>query len=130
MNVKGTFEVTMSGEPPYSDLAGVTLGRASLSKVFSGPLSATSQVSMLASRTPIASSAGYVALERIEGTLEGKSGSFVVVHLGLMNRGEGTLTIRVVPDSGTGELQGIEGSMDVVIASGVHHYVLDYSLPA
>lgn len=129
MNVTGNFEIKMSGEPPYSELEGVTLGRASFEKVFSGPLTGSSTVQMLAARTPVTNSAGYVALERIEATLDGRQGSFVVVHTGLMTRGERSLTISIVPDSGTGELSGIAGSMDIQIVEGKHHYELNYSLP-
>lgn len=130
MNVKGSFEVIMTGEPPYSEVDGITLGRAALEKVFSGPLTATSKAQMLAARTSVPNSAGYVALERIEGTLDGKPGSFVVVHNGLMTRGEASLTINIVPDSGTGELAGIAGRMSIQIVERKHFYELDYTLPA
>jgi len=118
----------MQAEPPYDVEASVSLGRASFDKRFAGPLDATSKVQMLAARTPIDNSAGYVALERIVGTVEGKRGSFVVLHTGLMTRGERTLSIVVVPDSGTGELAGIAGKMDIQIVDGQHHYTLDYTL--
>jgi len=128
MHVKGSFEIQMQAEPPYDSLDGVTLGRARFDKQFSGPLSATSQVQMLASRTRVENSAGYVAIERIAGTLDGKRGSFVVLHTGLMTRGERSLTITIVPDSGTGELGGISGRMDIQIVNGQHFYELDYEL--
>lgn len=126
MKVKSTFEVTMQGEPPYDTVEGVTLSRASISKTFTGPLSATSTVHMLAARTPQPTSAGYVALERIVGTLDGRSGSFALVHLGLMAAGERSLKVHIVPDSGTGELAGISGQMDIQIVDGKHFYELDY----
>jgi hypothetical protein len=127
---EGTFEISMTAEPPYDSLEGVTLARASFAKRFAGPLAGESTVHMLAARTPVAESAGYVALERIAGSLAGRRGSFVVVHLGLMDRGRRSLTISIVPDSGTGELSGIAGTMDIDIRDGQHHYRIDYSLPA
>lgn len=129
MIVTGSFEVKMQGEPPYEVVEGVSLGRASFDKRFHGPLTATSQVQMLAARTPTPGSAGYVALERITGSLEGKSGTFVVVHLGLMDRGAQSLRIDVVPDSGTGALAGIKGQMKIRIEGGQHFYDLEYALP-
>jgi len=129
MIAKGSFQVTMRGEPPYDDGEGVTLGRMTIDKVFRGPLAGASQVHMLAARTPVANSAGYVALERIRGTLDGRTGSFCVVHVGLMTRGAATLTVTIVPDSGTGDLSGIEGSMRIEITGGQHYYELDYTLP-
>ena len=128
MKSSGTFEVKMTGEPPYDERAGVTLGRASFAKTFAGPLTATSTVQMLAARGPIANSAGYVALERIVGELDGHAGSFVVVHMGLMNRGQQSLTIRIVPDSGTDGLTGIAGVMTIDIVSGQHNYTIDYTM--
>jgi len=128
MIVKGTFEVTMKAEPPYETVEQVALGRASFDKRFSGPLTATGAVQMLAARGPVPSSAGYVALERISGTLEGKAGTFALVHLGLSDRGAQSLTIAIVPDSGTGELRGIRGRMSIEIVEGRHHYSLDYTL--
>lgn len=127
MHATGTFEVTATLEPPYDDVDGVTLARASFKKQFSGPLTATSTVQFLGARTPTPGSAGYAALERITGTLDGRAGSFVVVHLGLMTRGEQSLTIRIVPDSGTGELVGIAGTMSIQIVDGQHHYTIDWT---
>lgn len=128
MNAKGTFEIKMTGEPPYDAVEGVSLSRARFDKKFTGPLEATSHVEMLAARTPVEGSAGYVAIERIDGVLEGKRGTFVVMHVGVMNRGDRSLEIRIVPDSGTGELAGIAGRMDIQIVSGQHHYELEYEL--
>jgi hypothetical protein len=128
MSVKGTFEITMSAEPPYDVADGITLARASLDKRFTGPLEATSVGHMLAARTPVEGSAGYVAIERVTGTLEGKRGTFVLQHSGIMTRGARSLSVNVVPDSGTGELRGISGRMDIQIVEGKHHYELDYEL--
>ena len=128
MIVKGTFEVTMQGEPPYETVEQVPFARASFDKRFSGPLEATGKVHMLSARTAESASAGYVALERITGTLDGKRGTFALVHLGLMDRGKSSLTVSIVPDSGTGELKGISGSMTIDIIERQHHYTLDWSL--
>jgi hypothetical protein len=126
--VKGSFEVTMSAEPPYDTVDGVALARASFDKKFSGPLDATSKVHMLAARTKIEGSAAYVAIERVSGALEGRRGTFVLQHTGVMNRGAQSLTVTVVPDSGTGELEGLSGRMSIQIVEGKHLYELDYAL--
>lgn len=120
----------MQADPPYDTSDGITLGRASFDKEFSGPLSGKSQVHMLAARTAVEASAGYVALERIAGTLDGRRGSFVLLHVGVVDRGQRSLTISIVPDSGTAELTGLRGRMDIQIKDGVHHYELDYTLPS
>lgn len=131
MQAKGTFEVTMHGEPPFDgEAGGVTLGRATIDKTFAGALAGTSKVYMLAARTPVANSAGYVAIERIDATLDGKKGTFVVMHTATMNKGERSLVITVVPDSGTGELAGIAGSMSIEIVEKQHYYTVEYTLPA
>jgi hypothetical protein len=128
MNVKGTFEVTMRGEPPYDEVEGVTLARASLEKRFRGGLDATSQVQMLGARTPVEGSAGYVAIERVTGELDGRTGTFVLQHSGVMTRGARALTVTVVPDSGTGALRGLAGRMDIQIVDGKHLYDLEFTL--
>lgn len=128
MNAAGSFEVTMSAEPPYDEVDGVTLSRMRFDKRFCGPLEATSEVHMLAARTPVQGSAGYVAMERVVGTLEGRRGSFVLQHLGTMNRGDAALDVTVVPDSGTGDLAGIAGRMTIDIVDGKHFYAFEYSL--
>jgi hypothetical protein len=130
MIVKGSFEVTMNAEPPYDAVDGVTLARARIDKRFTGPLDATAEVQMIGARTPIAGSAGYVAIERITGTLAGKRGTFVCQHNGVMTRGAPALTVTVVPDSGTGELKGLSGHMDIQIVEGKHFYELDFELAA
>jgi hypothetical protein len=128
MIVNGTFEISMHPEPPYDAVDGVTLARVRFDKRFVGPLDATSDVNMLAARTPVDGSAGYVALERVTGALEGKRGTFVLQHIGVMTRGTPSLQVTIVPDSGTGELVGISGRMDIQIVDGKHLYELDYKL--
>jgi hypothetical protein len=130
MIAKGSFAVKMTPEAPYDVVDGVALARATFDKTFEGPLTATSKVAFLSARTTVETSAGYVAVERIDGTLEGKKGTFVALHTGLMNRGTPSLTITIVPDSGTGALAGIAGRMDVKIVEGKHFYELEYELGA
>jgi hypothetical protein len=128
MNVKGTFDITMSAEPPYDVVDGVTLARVGFDKRFHGPLEATSKVSMIGARTPVEGSGGYVAIERVTGTLDGKKGTFVLQHSGTMARGARSLSVTVVPDSGTGELRGLSGRMDIQVVEGKHHYDFDFEL--
>lgn len=120
----------MKGEPPFDVVDGVSLSRATFDKRFQGPLQATSTVQMLAVRTPIETSAGYVAVERIVGTLEGRTGSFVVLHTGMVQRGAESLTLVVVPDSGTGALAGLLGRMEIQRTEGKHRYALEYAFQA
>lgn len=127
VHAAGTFEVKLLPQPVVDADSG--LGRMSIDKVFSGDLQGTSKGEMLAAVTPVKGSAGYVAIERVTGTLQGRSGSFTLQHLGTMTRGAPTLTVLVVPDSGTGELSGIAGSLSINITDGKHFYTLDYTLP-
>lgn len=126
---KGSFTVEMKpqGEPIASD--GVTTGRRSLSKRFEGDLSAAGEGEMLTAITPVQGSAGYVAIERVTGTLHGKRGGFVFQHSGIMNKGAQQLSITVVPGSGTGQLAGIEGTFRIEIVDGKHFYEFEYTLP-
>jgi hypothetical protein len=101
----------------------------SLDKTFSGDLVATSQGEMLAFRSTVPGSAGYVALEVVTGTLHGRSGSFVLQHSSTMTRGVPTQSITVVPDAATGDLLGLTGSLVITITEGQHFYQFDYSLP-
>ncbi len=125
MIAKGTFEVTMKAEPPYDVADGVSLGHVHLDKRFAGALEATSVGHMIGARTPIDGSAGYVAIERVTGTLAGKSGTFVMQHNGIMTRGAPSLSVTIVPDSGTGGLAGISGQMRIDIVDGKHFYELE-----
>jgi hypothetical protein len=130
MNVRGAFEVTMNPEPPYDVVDGVTLSHVTIQKRFEGPLEATSQVHMIGARTAVEGSAGYVAIERVTGTLDGKRGTFVLQHNGIMSRGARSLSVTVVPDSGTGELVGLSGKMDIQIVEGKHFYDFDFAMAA
>lgn len=125
--ITGSFEVTLTPAGPGDAADGVTLGRMAITKRFLGELEGSSQGEMLSARTATAGSAGYVAIERVSGTLAGRTGTFVLQHMGVLNRGAQELTITVVPDSGTGELVGLSGKMGIVIEGGKHGYVFDYS---
>jgi len=123
----GTFEIELTPQAPdEGDDSGV--GRMRLDKTFHGDLEGTSLGQMLAFRSPVEGSAGYVAIERVEGTLHGRRGSFVLQHRGVMAHGEQELRITVVPDSAGGELAGLAGSMDIEIADGRHSYRFEYTL--
>ena len=126
---KGTFTVDMKPQSEPNTSEGVSLGRMSLSKRFEGDLVATGQGEMLTALTPTQGSAGYVAIERVSGTLHGRSGSFVFQHTGSMDRGAQRLSITVVPDSGTGALVGLSGAFTLDIVDGTHLYAFEYSLP-
>lgn len=124
---RGTFEVKLN---PQADeqVGDPSVGRMSIEKQFQGDLEATSRGQMLAAMTEVKGSAGYVALERVSGTLVGRSGTFALQHSGTMTRGEGQLVITVVPDSGTGELVGLSGNMSINIVEGKHLYEFEYTL--
>jgi len=125
----GTFEVKLTPQPPEDKADGSTLGRMSGDKQFHGDLEGTSKVQMLTAMTDVKGSAGYVAIERVTGTLHGHTGSFVLQHSGSSNRGATQLSITVVPDSGTGQLVGIAGKMTITITDGKHSYDFEYTLP-
>jgi hypothetical protein len=125
----GHFEVKMTPQPDSGEQApGVKLGRLLLEKTFHGDLQATSQGQMLTAVSDSPGSAGYVAIERVTGTLQGHKGSFVFQHSGTMDRGAQSLAITVVPGSGTGELAGLSGTFALRIEDGRHFYEFDYTL--
>ena len=125
----GPFELTMEAQPPYDTAEGATIGRATFKKRFRGALDATSTVEMISARSPVQGSAGYVAIERVVGALDGREGTFVLQHSGTMDRGASSLSVTVVPDTATGALAGLRGSMAIEIEAGAHRYVFDYELP-
>jgi hypothetical protein len=124
-SASGTFEVRLNPQVTDGD---ARLGRLSIGKQFQGDLEATSKGEMLTAGTPVKGSAGYVAIELVTGKLHGRSGSFVLQHTGTMDRGEPSLTVTVVPDSGTEELTGLSGKMAINIADGKHSYQFEYNL--
>lgn len=125
--ISGRFEVKMTPEPAELDAEGI--GRFRLDKRYEGALAAEAKGMMTAHRTTVAGSAGYVAIERVRGTLAGRSGSFVLQHNGLMSGETRQLSIEVIPDSADGELAGLRGRMGIRIEDGVHYYDFEYSLP-
>ena len=126
---RGQFEVKMTPQAGGEEQAeGVKLGRLLLEKVFHGDLEATSQGQMLTAVTEIPGSAGYVAIERVSGTLQGRAGSFVFQHSGTMDHGAQQLSITVVPGSGAGELTGLVGRFALRIEGGQHFYEFHYKL--
>ena len=126
----GTFEVKLTPQPSGDAGDGASLGRMAIDKQFRGDLEGTSVGEMLSALTHVKGSAGYVAIERVTGTLQGRRGTFVLQHSGTMTRGAPQLVITVVPDSATGALTGLAGTMTIDIANGAHSYAFDYSLPA
>ncbi|MEP6782754.1 MAG: DUF3224 domain-containing protein, partial [Acidobacteriota bacterium] len=129
MRATGKFDVKIT--PQASDLApeGPNLGRMSIEKQYHGDLDAAAKGEMItAAGIAVKESAAYSAVERVSGALHGKKGNFALQHTGIMDRGTPTLTITVVPDSGTGELAGLTGRMDIIIQGKEHSYVLDYDI--
>jgi hypothetical protein len=124
----GAFEVELKPQPLAHGSEALLLGRRTIDKRFHGDLEATSQGEMLSAGTAVKGSAGYVAIERVTGTLHGRAGSFVLQHSATMNRGAPQLSITVVPDSGTDQLVGLTGTMLIHIADGKHSYDFDYTL--
>jgi Protein of unknown function (DUF3224) len=130
MHAAGPFDVKLQAQGEPDKAEGSTLARYSLDKLYHGDLEGTSKGTMLTAGTDVKGSAGYVAMERVTGSLQGRSGSFVLQHSGTLARGEPQQSITVVPDSGTGQLAGITGKMTVIIVEGKHSYEFEYSLPA
>ena len=126
----GTFEVKLTPQPTGDAAEGASLGRMTLDKQFRGDLEGTSKGEMLSALTNVKGSAGYVGLERVTGALQGRRGTFVLQHSGTMTRGAPQLVITVVPDSGTGDLTGLAGTMMIDVADGNHSYTFDYTLAA
>lgn len=129
-HASGTFEVKLNVQKTDSKAAeSANLGSMSIEKQFHGDLEGTSVGEMLSAGTEVKGSAGYVAMERVNGILGGRSGTFVLQHSGTMTRGEPQLSVTVVPDSGTGELKGITGKLEIKIIEKKHFYDFEYTLP-
>ena len=128
MTAKGPFEVKLIPvETAHKDEKGIA--RYSIDKVYHGDLEGNGVAEMLASLGEVKTSGTYVAIEVVRGTLAGKKGSFALGHIGTMQGGKQSLDIRVVPDSGTGELAGISGKMNILIATdGKHSYEFEYEI--
>lgn len=128
MTAQGTFDVRVIPQP--ADDRGGPFSRVFLEKQLRGDLAGTSRGHMLGTETRVQDSAGYVALELVVGTLDGRRGSFVLQHAGHVTRGVMSMTATVVPDSGTDALTGLAGKFTIAINDGKHSYVFDYTLPA
>jgi len=122
LRATGTFEVKLTPQPDDSPV-----GRMIIDKKFHGDLEATSKGQMLAYTSPFKGSAGYVAIERVDGALKERKGTFALQHTGTMARGNASLSVTVIPDSGTGDLKGLTGRMDIIVEGGKHSYEFNYS---
>ena len=123
----GSFSVKLNPLPAYDDAEASPLSRMSIDKQFVGDMEATSKGEMLAAGTSVKGSAAYVAIERVTGALGGRSGTFILQHTGVMTRGAPQLIITVVPDSGTGQLTGLSGTMRINVENGQHSYEFNYT---
>ncbi|CAM3425573.1 DUF3224 domain-containing protein [Deinococcus saxicola] len=129
----GTFTVRPRADMPAQTTSAQTIpeiGQLRLDKHWSGDLRGQSVVEMLTFMTPVEGSAVYVAIEIVQATLSGRQGGFALFHAGVSERGSQSLTYRVVPDSGSGELLGLRGELTLEIVDKVHHYTLEYTLPS
>jgi hypothetical protein len=122
----GTFQVKLTPQPD-EHLADAMIGRLTIDKQFDGDIVGTSKGQMLSGSGSVKGSAAYVAIEKVAGSVAGREGTFMLQHTGIMNRGEPSLTITVVPDSGTNDLTGLSGTLAIIIADGKHSYEFDYS---
>jgi len=125
-HANGTFEVKITPQPTDDKDSG--LGRMSIDKQFHGDLEGTSKGEMLTGMTNVKGSAGYVAMEKVRGTLQGKRGTFILQHTGTMDRGAAQLSVTVVPDSGTDELVGVSGTLTIKVVDGKHFYDFEYAI--
>jgi len=132
-HASGPFDVKLVPQAPDGKFEDASMGRMTIDKQFHGDLEATSKGQMLTAMTEVKGSAGYVAIERVTGTLRtpggARAGTFFLQHTGTMTRGVPQLSVTVVPDSGTGQLAGLTGKMTINIADGKHSYDFDYTLP-
>ena len=124
----GTFEVKLTPQPSDGYFDGTILGRLTIDKQFRGDLEGSSKGQMMSAGTAVQGSAGYVAIERVSGTLLGRSGSFVLQHSSTMDKGQPKQSIQVVPDSGTERLSGLRGNMIISRADAKHQYDLEFEL--
>ncbi len=125
----GTFEVKVAPLDPAFKFDENSISRMSLDKQFHGDLDAASKGEMLSGGTPAKGSGGYVAIERVSGTLAGLTGTFLLMHNGTMQNGDYKMNVIVVPGSGTAQLTGLSGSLQIIIKDGKHSYDFTYTLP-
>ena len=128
LHATGPFDVKVVPQDDKSE--DPLFGRMMIDKQYHGDLEGTGKGQMLTAGTSVKGSGAYVAIEKVTGSVKGRSGSFALQHSGTMTQGAPQLTITVVPDSGTGELKGIRGKMGINIADGKHSYDFEYTLPA
>lgn len=128
LHAAGPFDVKLTPQANDAPAEGAALGRMSIDKRFHGDLDATSTGEMITAMTAVKGSAAYSAVERVSGALHGRTGTFALQHTGIMNRGVPSLAITVVPDSGTGELTGLAGTMSIAIDAAAHSYAFNYTL--
>lgn len=124
----GTFEVKLTPQMSGETTQDANLGRMTIDKQFHGAIEGTSKGQMLTAGTSVKGSAGYVAIEQVSGTLDGHNGTFILQHSATMTRSVPELSITVVPDSGTGELVGLSGKMNIIISEGKHSYDFEYQI--
>lgn len=127
---QGAFTVKTAPLPTDEAIASTSIGRYSLDKQYTGDLVGASAGEMLGAGNPATGTAGYVAIEEVNGALRGLNGTFALQHYGTMQAGNFSLNVQVVPGSGTGALEGISGSLTILIEAGKHSYIFEYSLPA
>jgi len=130
IHATGSFDVKLTPQTSGDAGADPDLGRMTIDKQFHGALEGASKGQMLTAGSPVKGSAGYVAIEKVTGTLNGRRGTFVLQHNATITRGVPELNIIVVPDSGTDQLVGLSGRMNIIIADGKHSYDFEYTLPA
>lgn len=128
-HAEGPFDVKTTPIAADEVTTGTALGRFSLDKQYHGPLEATAKGEMLSAGNPASGSAGYVAIEEVTGTLDGRKGTFAMQHWGSMHAGNFYLRVEIVPGSGTADLEGIAGTLTITNDAGKHSYALDYTLP-
>jgi hypothetical protein len=123
-------QLTVKGSPLENDTILTEIGgmRMSFHKTFTGPLEAKSVVSMMGMMNQEKMAGAYVALEKLEGSIDGKKGTFCLYHSSSTHGGKNLQSIQVVPESGTQELTGIRGSMEIDIHNGEHSYRFRYEL--
>ncbi|MGD1099177.1 MAG: DUF3224 domain-containing protein [Thermoplasmata archaeon] len=126
-NAHGGFEVEITRDSDDDSADGTVLGSLKGTKRFHGDLEGSSRGRMLTGMTAREGSAGYVLIERVQGRLQGRTGSFLLQHFGIMDRGVPRLTIEVIPDSGTDELAGIQGRMTIQVSGADHSYDFEFS---
>ena len=127
MTARGTFDVKVVLQAADDGAAG-PFSRLFLDKQFHGDLEGTSKGQMLGAMSAVEGSGGYVALELVSGTLDGRRGSFILQHNGTMTKGAPTMHVTVVPDSGTDQLTGLTGRMTIIIEGGKHSYEFEYTI--